>query len=344
MPPRSNAGPPCSTSPPWPRPPSRAVSAPSSPRPARAAKTRGSCARRWPRSPKGWTSSSPSAPGFVLPTLAAQQAATFQRLSGGRLRLNIVTGGDPVEQRAYGDFLDHDERYARTAEFLEVLRRCWPGDRFDFAGEHVQVEGAGLTHPLDETPPIYLGGASHAAEEVTARWVDRYLMWGEPPAMAAPRIDRVRAKAAALGREMRFGIRLHVVSRDTEEEAWAEADRMLAGMPAHAIAETQARCARMDSVGQARMTSLHGGTVGDGARSLEIAPNLWAGIGLVREGAATALVGSHEQVAERIAEYAAVGLDEFILSGYPHLEEAWRVGEEVLPLLRTAPLGARSAS
>jgi alkanesulfonate monooxygenase len=283
-------------------------------------------------------------PGFVLPTLAAQQAATFQRLSGGRLRLNIVTGGDPVEQRAYGDFLDHDERYARTAEFLEVLRRCWPGDRFDFAGEHVQVEGAGLTRPLDETPPIYLGGASHAAEEVTARWVDRYLMWGEPPAMAAPRIDRVRAKAAALGREMRFGIRLHVVSRDTEEEAWAEADRMLAGMPAHAIAAAQERYARMDSVGQARMTSLHRGAVGDGARSLEIAPNLWAGIGLVREGAATALVGSHEHVAERIAEYAAIGLDEFILSGYPHLEEAWRVGEEVLPLLRTAPLGARSAS
>lgn len=271
-------------------------------------------------------------PGFVLPTLAAQQAATFARLSGGRLRLNIVTGGDPVEQRAYGDFLDHDERYARTGEFLEVLRRTFTGERFDFAGRHVQVEGAGLTKPVD-VPPIYLGGASPAAEEVTARLVDRYLMWGEPPAMAAPRIERVQKLAADQGRTLRFGIRLHVISRDTPEEAWAEADRMLAGMPASAIQATQERFARMDSVGQARMTSLHGGTAGDGARSLEVAPNLWAGIGLVREGAATALVGNHEQVAERIAEYAALGLDEFILSGYPHLEEAWRVGEEVLPLL-----------
>jgi alkanesulfonate monooxygenase len=271
-------------------------------------------------------------PGFVLPTLAAHQAATFNRLSGGRLRLNIVTGGDPAEQRAYGDFLDHDERYARTGEFLDVLRKSFTGVPFDAAGPHFPVAGGGLPEPA-EVPPIYLGGASPAAEEVTARWVDRYLMWGEPPAMAAPRIERVRDKAAAQGRTVRFGIRLHVISRDTPEEAWAEADRMLAGMPAASIAAAQERFARMDSVGQARMTSLHGGRAGDGARSLEIAPNLWSGIGLVREGAATALVGSHEQVAERIAEYQAIGLDEFILSGYPHLEEAWRIGEEVLPLL-----------
>jgi alkanesulfonate monooxygenase len=111
-------------------------------------------------------------------------------------------------------------------------------------------------------------------------------------------------------------------------------------MPASAIAAAQERYARMDSVGQARMTSLHGGSAGDGVRGLEVAPNLWAGIGLVREGAATALVGSHEQVAERITEYAALGLDEFILSGYPHLEEAWRFGEEVLPLLDRVPAPA----
>jgi alkanesulfonate monooxygenase len=272
-------------------------------------------------------------PGLQTPTVAARMAATLDRISGGRLLINVVTGGDPVEQRAYGDFLDHDERYERTGEFLEVLRRCLAGERFDLAGRHVRVVGAGLTRPVDVVPPVYLGGASPAAEEVTARWVDRYLLWGEPPAMAGPRIERVREKAAAHGRTLRFGMRLHVVSRDTPEQAWAEADRMLAGMPASAIAATQERLARMDSVGQARMTSLHGGRAGEGARSLEVAPNLWAGIGMVREGAATALVGSHEQVAERLAQYAALGLDEFVLSGYPHLEEAWRVGEEVLPLL-----------
>lgn len=272
-------------------------------------------------------------PGFVAPVLAAQQAASFQRLSGGRLRLNVVAGGDPVEQRAYGDFADHDARYARTAEFLEVVRRCFAGERFDLAGEHVRVEGAGLVNPPDVVPPVYLGGASGPAEDVAARFVDTYLTWGEPPSMVRGRLDRVREKAAAQGRTVRFGIRLHVVSRDTPEQAWAEADRMLAGMPADAIAATQARFARMDSVGQARMASLHGGSAGDGARSLEVAPNLWAGIGLVREGAATALVGSHDQVAARIAEYAELGFEEFVLSGYPHLEEAWRVGEEVLPLL-----------
>jgi alkanesulfonate monooxygenase len=278
-------------------------------------------------------------PGFVLPTLAAQQAATFQQLTGNRLRLNIVTGGDPVEQRAYGDFLDHDARYARTGEFLEVLRRSFDGEPFDFAGEHVQVEGAGLVAPA-ALPPIYLGGASGPAEDVSARLVDTYLTWGEPPAMVAARLDRLREKAAAAGRELRFGIRLHVLSRATPEEAWGEADRMLAGMSAESIAATQARFARMDSVGQARMAALHGGTAPDGARSLEVAPNLWAGIGLVREGAATALVGSHEQVAERLEEYGRLGFDEFILSGYPHLEEAWRVGEEVLPLVGSRALAA----
>jgi alkanesulfonate monooxygenase len=278
-------------------------------------------------------------PGFALPTLVAQQAATFQQLTGGRLRLNVVTGGDPVEQRAYGDFLDHDARYARTGEFLDVLRRSFQGVPFDFDGEHVRVEGAGSTSP-SAPPQVYLGGASPAAEDVTARFVDTYLTWGEPPGLVGARLDRVREKAAAAGREVRFGIRLHVVSRDTPEEAWGEADRMLAGMSPEAIAATQERFARMDSVGQARMTALHGGSIGDGARSLEVAPNLWAGVGLVREGAATALVGSHEQVAERVEEYARLGFDEFILSGYPHLEEAWRVGEEVLPLVGGRSLAA----
>jgi alkanesulfonate monooxygenase len=278
-------------------------------------------------------------PGFALPTLVAQQAATFQELTGGRLRLNIVTGGDPLEQRAYGDFLDHDARYARTDEFLEVLRRSFGGAPFDFAGAHVRVQGAGLVDP-PALPPIYLGGASAPAEDVSARLVDTYLTWGEPPSLVRGRIERVRAKAAAVGRELRFGVRLHVISRDTPEEAWTEADRMLAGMSPKAIAATQERFARMDSVGQARMASLHGGAMPDGARSLEVAPNLWAGIGLVREGAATALVGSHEQVAERIDEYAALGFDEFILSGYPHLEEAWRVGEEILPLVGGRALAA----
>ncbi len=274
-------------------------------------------------------------PGFVLPTLAAQQARTFAEFSGGRLAVNIVTGGDPHEQRAYGDFLTHADRYARTGEFLAVRRRSWAGEPYGFDGTHYRVED-GLTTvgaSASADPPIYFGGASPAAEDVAARFADVYLLCGEPGPAVAERAARVRAKARAQGRELRFGLRVHVIARDTTEAAWGEAHRLLDGMDAARIAAAQARFAAMESVGQARMAALHGGD----ARDLEIAPNLWAGIGLVREGAGTALVGSHEQVARRLAEYAALGIDEFILSGRPHLEEAYRVGERVVPLLRTDP-------
>lgn len=270
--------------------------------------------------------------GFALPTLVAQQAAAFQELTGGRLALNAVTGGQAAEQRAYGDFLDHDARYARTAEVLEVLRKSFAGEAFDYEGAHYRVERGGLGAAVSPAPPIYFGGASPAAEAVAARLADTYLMWGEPPAAIAERVARIRALAALHGRELKLGIRLHVIARESADEAWAHAAKLLAGMSPERIAAAQARFASMESVGQARMTALHGGR----ADQLEIAPNLWAGVGLVREGAGTALVGSYQQVADRIAEYAALGLDEFILSGWPHLEEAERVSAHVLPLVAAA--------
>ncbi|MQY08795.1 LLM class flavin-dependent oxidoreductase [Actinomadura macrotermitis] len=271
-------------------------------------------------------------PGFTLPTLLAQQAQAFQQISGDRLLLNVVTGGDPAEQRAYGDFLDHDARYARTGEFLHVLRRAFTGTPFDHHGDHYRIERGGLATPLTTPPPIYFGGASPAAEQVAARHADVALMWGEPPAAIAERITRLRALAAAHGRTLRFGIRLHVITRDTTAAAWAETERLLQGMDPARIAAAQARFARFDSVGQRRMVDLHHGTTAD----LEISPGLWAGAGLVREGAGTALVGSHAEVAELIRGYAALGVQEFILSGWPHLEEAYRVGENVLPRLAPA--------
>jgi alkanesulfonate monooxygenase len=273
-------------------------------------------------------------PGSISPTLAAQQAATYQRISGGRLLLNVVTGGDPTEMARFGDHLDHDGRYARTAEFLTILRGCWDaartGQPFDFEGDHLTVRGATVQQAPDPTPLIYFGGASSAAERVAADHADVYLAWGEPPDMVAERVERMRDLAAAAGRQLRLGIRLHVITRDRAEDAWAETERLLAAMDPATIAAAQEGFARTQSVGQQRMAGLHGG---DPAR-LVVAPNLWAGVGLVRGGAGTALVGDHGEVADRIVEYHQLGFDEFILSGHPHLEEAYWVGEGLMPELR----------
>ncbi|MEW1754945.1 LLM class flavin-dependent oxidoreductase [Streptomyces cyaneofuscatus] len=278
-------------------------------------------------------------PGFISPTLAAQMASTYQRQTGGRLLLNVVTGGESHEQRAYGDFLDKDARYARTGEFLEIVRQLWDGKTVDLDGDHLHVEQARLTQLPDPVPEVYFGGSSPAAGRVAARHADVYLTWGEPPAQVAEKIAWIRSLAAEQGRTVRFGIRLHVITRDTSAAAWAEADRLLAGFDPATVRSVQEGLRRSESEGQRRMLELHGG----GRDGLEIHPNLWAGIGLVRGGAGTALVGSHAQVADRIREYHALGIDEFVLSGYPHLEEAYWFGEGVLPRLDDAGLWTHPA-
>lgn len=282
-------------------------------------------------------------PGLLSPTLAAQMASTYQRLSGGRLMLNLVTGAEPSELARFGDWADKDTRYARTAEFLEVLQGSWNDEPFDFVGDHYQVAQATTRAVPSPRPEVYFGGASRAAEAVAARWVDVYLAWGEPPAMVAERIERVRDLARSHGRSMRFGIRFHVITRPTAAAAWEAAAQLLAGMDPDAIAAARADFASTQSEGQRRMATLHGATAhrSDDVRALEIHPNVWAGVGLVRGGAGTALVGSHDEVADRIAEYHGLGFDEFILSGYPHLEEAYWFGEGVLPRLADRGLVAR---
>ncbi|KAA9156696.1 LLM class flavin-dependent oxidoreductase [Amycolatopsis acidicola] len=272
-------------------------------------------------------------PGVISPTLAAQMAATYQRISEGRLLLNIVTGGDSVEQRRFGDWHDHDQRYARTDEFLSIVRGVWSGEPFDFTGEHLSVSGATVLAKPDPLPPLYFGGSSAAALPVAARHADVYLTWGEPPKQVAEKIGRVRELAEREGRQVRFGIRLHTITRDTSAEAWGEAAKLLDALSPKQVAKAQAQLAASESDGQRRMVALHGGGLDRGVRGLEIHPGLWAGIGLVRGGAGTALVGSHSEVADVIEEYHALGIEEFVLSGYPHLEEAYWFGEGVLPEL-----------
>ncbi len=272
-------------------------------------------------------------PGLMSPTLAAHMAATYQRISGGRLLLNVVTGGDDAEQERYGDYLPKDARYRRAGEFLHVVRELWTGEPVTFSGEFIDVRGARII-PDKVWPDIYLGGSSPGAIEVAARYADVYLTWGEPPAAVAEKLDKVRQHARAAGRELRFGIRLHVITRDTSKQAWAEAQQLLDGLDPAAIKRAQLIQRASQSEGQRRMTELHGGRTD----SLEVSPNLWAGVGLVRGGAGTALVGDHQEVADRIAEYHELGIDEFILSGYPHLEEAYQVAEGIMPVLRNRGL------
>ena len=268
-------------------------------------------------------------PVLTAPFLAAQMAGTFQNLSGGRLLLNVVTGGESHEQRMYGDFLDKEARYERCDEFLEIVRRLWAGETVDFRGKHLSVEAARLDQIPDPAPEIYFGGSSPAAGRVAARHADVYLTWGEPPAAVADKIGWIREEAAQQGREVRFGIRMHTITRDTSEEAWAEADRLLEGIDPEQVKKVQEGLKASESEGQKRMLALNRGSKDD----LEIHPNVWAGVGLVRGGAGTALVGSHKEVADRIEEYHSVGIDEFILSAYPHLEGAYWFGEGVLPIL-----------
>ena len=270
-------------------------------------------------------------PGIMSPVLGARMAAALDRATDGRLLINVVTGGDPVELKGDGQWLAHDERYVLTDEFLQVWRRVMSGEAVDFEGRHIRVEDARIAFPPVQTPypPLWFGGSSAAGIEVAAEQCDVYLTWGEPPADVAEKIRVAREAAERRGRTFKFGLRLHIVVRETRAAAWDAANDLIRYVDDQVIADAQKVFARYDSVGQQRMASLHGGNRG----KLEISPDLWAGVGLVRGGAGTALVGDPDTVAARLLEYRDLGIDSFILSGYPHLEEAYRVAELLFPRL-----------
>ena len=271
-------------------------------------------------------------PGISSPGMAARMEATFDRISGGRLLVNVVTGGDPTELAGDGLHLSKQERYELTDEFLTVWRRVMQQEVVDFEGQHLTVKGSKLLFPpvQDPYPPLYFGGSSPIAKEIAAKHVDLYLTWGEPPAQVAEKIAEVKQLAAEQGRTLRFGIRLHVIVRETTAQAWDAANDLIRYLDDDTIAAAQKALANADSEGQRRMVALHHGGSRD---QLEISPNLWAGVGLVRGGAGTALVGNPDTVAQRMQEYIDLGIDTFIFSGYPHLEEAYRFAELVFPKL-----------
>lgn len=269
-------------------------------------------------------------PGTASPAYYARLASTLDRVSNGRLLLNIVVGGSAQELAGDGIFLPHDERYAHAEEFFQVFNQLIETGKANLDGKYIKALNAQLGIPpvQEPRPPLYFGGSSDAAIEFAGGRVDKYLTWGEPPAQVAEKIASVRKAAAAKGKDVSFGIRLHFIVRETDEEAWAAADKLISKLSDEAIAAAQEVFAKSsDSVGQARMVALHNGR----RDKLEVSPNLWAGIGLVRSGAGTALVGSPKTVAARLREYQALGIDTIVASGYPHLEEAYTVSELLFP-------------
>lgn len=262
-------------------------------------------------------------PGFVLPAVAAQSAQTLDELTHQRLGLGLLVGGDSAEHRAYGDAVNHDDRFERAAEFIRVVKQSWKGRGgalgFSHRGPHYRVENAGLIRALRHPPPLHIGGSGPSTERIAAEHADVYVLWGEPPEALAERIRRVRALAAAQGRTLRVACRLHLIARETEAEAWQAADAAL------------------------RSAWRVPGSAPAARAFLDAASGLWRGVGLLRgrstrgqprweDGAG--LVGSHRTVADRLQELQAVGVDDFVLSGEQGLEDALRLGEEVLPLVR----------
>ncbi|MDF5730957.1 MAG: LLM class flavin-dependent oxidoreductase, partial [Rhizonema sp. PD38] len=200
-------------------------------------------------------------PGLVSPGVAARMAATFDRVSDGRLLINVVTGGDPVELAGDGLHLNHDDRYRLTDEFLTVWRQIVGGEVTNFQGDYFNIHNGKILFPPIQKPhpPLWFGGSSFIAQHIAAKHVDVYLTWGEPPSQVAEKIASVRRLAEEQGRKLQFGIRLHVIVRETESEAWDAANQLIRYLDADAIASAQKTYARMDSVGQQRMSQLHGG-------------------------------------------------------------------------------------
>jgi alkanesulfonate monooxygenase len=271
-------------------------------------------------------------PGMFHPAIFAKMAATAANLFPGRVRINVVTGSNPAENAMYGDMESHAERYARTREFIAILRELWRGEPVDRESERYPFRGA-IVSPMPPTPvPIYLGGHSDDAQRIAAELADVYLVWGDTLSGIEARLSTMRAHEAHVPRladqPLRYGLRCHVLVRETEKEAWEAAERLISRIdPAVRQRFIEASTA-VDSEGQRRQQALAASS------SLVVEPHLWAGVGLARSGVGVAIVGDPSQVAEKLQAYQALGISTFILSGYPHLEECRRFGEMVMPLLR----------
>ncbi|MBH3471018.1 LLM class flavin-dependent oxidoreductase [Pseudomonas putida] len=277
-------------------------------------------------------------PYHYTPWVAVQQAATYQRATGNRLVWNIINGGSDAIQRQVGDFEDHDQRYARATEFMDVVRGYWHNEQFHYEGTYYRAEGGGLRGPLKkaELPLICTAGSSVAAREFAAKHADFYLMRAEHPDEIAALIADIRARALKWGRtDIRFGLSIDVIARETEAAALVEAKRFFDEGVAKGTVKARAAHAGLRTA--RKLSYEHGYSDQDQQQAFDdffIHPNVWTGFGYIGIPPGCALVGSYTDVVARIREYHGIGVDLFFLAGYPHLEEAYRIGEHILPHFR----------
>ena len=276
-------------------------------------------------------------PGFVSTGLFAQMAATLDRISGGRLDINVVPGGIARDFERLGETSDHAVRYARAEEFMAACRQLWAAPSpVVFRGEHIRLDGAICSPgPVDGGPRFYLGGASSRAIALASRQSDVYLAWVQPRERIAAHVVQSRRSFAEAGRTPVFGLRCHLVVRDTEAEAWEAAEELLSQAADTVRIQREAVYAGTPMVGQRAQTRRVEGH--------RIGRHLWNGISTVRVNCGTALVGSPEQVAEEILGYWRLGIDEFILSGFPHVEECRRTASHLLPAVKALIDAERAA-
>ena len=283
-------------------------------------------------------------PGFVAPTLAARQLATLDHFSGGRLAVHFISGGSDADQRRDGDYLSHDERYARTDEYLQVLKRVWTEDKpFDHAGRFYRFEQAWSEVKPRQQPhvPIYFGGASQAALAVAGKHADVYALWGESKQGVADLIGQVRAEAAKHGRTVRFSVSFRPILADTEKAAWERAERILEQTRRLRAEQGVDKGGPLQSEGARRLLAAAG--EGDGVRADE---RLWTAVAKEIGGRSnsTALVGTPAQVAQTLAEYHALGVTTFLIRGFDPLEDAIDYGRVLIPATRELTSRVRAAA
>ena len=268
-------------------------------------------------------------PGFISTGLFAQMAASLDRISGGRIDINIVPGGIQGDFEKLGEESDHAHRYARAEEFIAACRKLWASPKpVVFEGEHIRLNGAVVSPgPIGNGPQFYLGGASDRALALAGRQSDVYLAWIQPQDEIAAHFERARAQFALAGRKPMFGMRTHIIVRDTEAEAWDAADDLLSQASNAVKSQRQAIFAGTSMVGQQTQVRE--------AIEHRVTDRLWNGISTVRVNCGTAIVGSPEQVADELLGFWRIGIDEFILSGFPHVEECDRVASDLLPVVKS---------